>query len=134
MNPKLNNKKMECTAPLNDYCSPEETYPDCKNCKYYKIKRRTLMKPIREFFYLLFAYILFRVKYIEKEDGTKGYFLLKREWVWLIFFPIIVIFAILKAIYYSFLDIFSHDLQWISKDKKKLTLIEKLYYTDRLLD
>ena len=92
------------------------------------------MKPIKEFFYLLFAYILFRVKYIEKEDGTKGYFLLKREWVWLLFFPIIVIFAIIKAICYSFMDIFSYDLQWINKDKKKLTLIEKLHYTDRLLD
>lgn len=30
----------ECTAPLNDYCSPEETYPDCINCKYYKPKMK----------------------------------------------------------------------------------------------
>lgn len=28
--------KKECTAPLNDYCSPEETWPDCVHCKYYK--------------------------------------------------------------------------------------------------
>jgi hypothetical protein len=33
----------ECTAPLNDYCSSEETYPDCINCKYYKPMKETTL-------------------------------------------------------------------------------------------
>jgi hypothetical protein len=27
---------MKCTAPLSDFCSSEETWPDCENCKYWK--------------------------------------------------------------------------------------------------
>jgi hypothetical protein len=26
----------ECIAPPDDFCSPEETFPDCEGCKYYK--------------------------------------------------------------------------------------------------
>lgn len=35
-----NNVEMECIAPLDDYCSTEETYPDCKGCKYYQPKNK----------------------------------------------------------------------------------------------
>lgn len=36
----------ECTAPPNDFCSPEETYPDCINCKYYNPKIKTTLSEV----------------------------------------------------------------------------------------
>ena len=80
MNPKLNNKEMECIAPLNDYCSPEETYPDCKNCKYYKFKKITLMKT-----QLIFKWY----------DIWIGFFYDQKK-KWLYFFPIPMCGIILK--------------------------------------
>jgi len=88
---------------------------------------------IKHFFYFAFIYLLYKVKWIEQEDGIKGYFLVKRVWIWLLFFPLIVLVAIFKAIYYSFLDIFNYDICYTQGKKRKLSFKEKLALTDRLL-
>jgi hypothetical protein len=88
---------------------------------------------IKHFFYFAFIYLLYRVKYIDRPDGEKGYFIVKRHWVWLLLFPLIAVLAILKAIYYSFLDIFDYDICYTQGEKRKLSFKEKLAMTDRLL-
>jgi hypothetical protein len=88
---------------------------------------------IKHFFYFAFIYLLYRVKYIDRPDGEKGYFIVKRHWVWLLFFPVIAVLAILKAVYYSFLDIFDYDICYTQGEKRKLSFKEKLAMTDRLL-
>lgn len=88
---------------------------------------------IKDYFYFAFIYLLYRVKYIDRPDGEKGYFIVKRHWVWLLFFPLIAVLAILKAVYYSFLDIFDYDICYTQGEKRKLSFKEKLAMTDRLL-
>ena len=88
---------------------------------------------IKDYFYFAFIYILYRVKWIDRPDGEKGYFVVKRVWVWLLLFPLIALLAIFKAIYYSFLDIFNYNICYTQGEKRKLTFKEKLALTDRLL-
>jgi hypothetical protein len=73
------------------------------------------------------------VKWIEQPTGEKGYFVVKRAWVWLLFFPLIALVAIIKAIIYAFLDIFDYDICYTQGEKRKLSFAEKLVLTDRLL-
>ena len=89
---------------------------------------------MKKYVYFALIYLLYRVKWIDRNDGDSGYFLLKREWVWLLGFPILLIPVIIIAIYNSFIDIFSYDLIWIGKNKKKLSFKEKLIMADRLFD
>jgi hypothetical protein len=88
---------------------------------------------IKHFFYFAFIYMLYRVKWLDRPDGERGYFVVKRHWVWLLFFPLIVMVAIIKSIIYAFLDIFDYDICYTKGEKRKLSFKEKLAITDRLL-
>jgi len=89
---------------------------------------------MRQLIYFFLIYLLYKVCYIEKADGMKGFFLLKRRWVWLVMFPVVLIPILIETVYHAFLDIFDYDLQCIGGEKRKLTFGEKLIMTDKLLN
>lgn len=91
------------------------------------------MKSIKMFFYFALIYILYKVKWLEHSENERGYFVVKRVWVWLLFFPLIALFAIIRAIIYAFMEIFNYDICYTQGEKRKLTFKEKLALTDRLL-
>ncbi len=94
------------------------------------------MKYIRFFISLCF----FRVSYIEnKEDEHKsGYYLKKREWVWLILFPMVFagysVYLIFTGLFELVNYIFSYDCHWVNAKKKKLTFMQTLYLHNRLMN
>jgi hypothetical protein len=87
---------------------------------------------VRKYLYFVLLYLLYRVKWIEHPEGERGFFLVKRRWIWLFGFPLVVIPVIIIGIYNEFMDIFSYDQAWISGRKRKLSFKEKLIMADRL--
>jgi hypothetical protein len=80
---------------------------------------------------LILIYIFYRVKWIDKPQD-KGFYLIKRYWVWYLLIPIMLIAALLQAIYITVKDIHSYNMHWISGEKHKLNFKQKLLYGDRL--
>lgn len=97
------------------------------------------MKLIKQILLLIYS-LFFRIKYIEdKQDEHKsGYYLLKREWLWVVFsiilLPIYLVFVLVKGMGDFMGYIFSYNCHWVRGKKKKLSFMERLYLIDRLIN
>jgi hypothetical protein len=79
---------------------------------------------------LIFVWILFRVTYKEV-DGMKGYFLVKRAWVWLLLpFWIMLIINMIRSMISTVLDMFQFDMHCTPIEKQKLSWAERVYLTN----
>lgn len=84
----------------------------------------------------LIDFILYEVKYLELEKA-KGYFLVKRKWVWwILLFPVIIPLRILRVavltIMESILEINDVTYHWIEMEQQALTKDQKKEIRRRL--
>lgn len=98
-----------------------------------------LKKIIKQILLLIYS-LFFRIKYIEnKEDEHKsGYYMLKREWVWIVCSPILLSAYLIYVLIIGVVDfvgyVFYYDCHWVRGKKKKLSFMERLYLIDRLMN
>jgi len=100
-------------------------------------KETVTMKKILSEIHTLFNMILYKVRYIEGNNA--GYYLIKRKFIWLLFFiPILAYRTFINLLLEAgnvIIEIFSHDSRWLSvkEDRpKKLNFKQKKIITKTL--
>lgn len=108
-----------------------------------KIKRRWILKDlITDAGYVgsalvLTSFIFYKLKYIKGKNDS-GYFLVKRQWVWVLISPIYILLQSIIGLFVIAIGFFKglnkYTMSWIKKDEPiRLTLRHKLSYRKILL-
>jgi predicted membrane protein len=85
---------------------------------------------------LVVRMIFYKVTYKSDED-RRGYFLVKRKSMWLLFSPVFIPVLILWYVLKSIIDYINHvygfNCHWINSEERKLSISEKISYLQKLI-
>lgn len=85
---------------------------------------------------LFFNFVFYRLKYMDLGGGKRGYFLVKRIWLWYLLTPMLLIvyvfFGICQSIKEYFESIHGFYHHWVEREEKPMNLDEKIVYRRNL--
>ena len=79
--------------------------------------------------------LLYKVSYVdhgEVRESENGYYLRKRIWVWLLAFPLFMLYYLAYCAYGFFHDLTIFDAHWIGMSKRKLSFKQRIAIIYRL--